>query len=550
MSKPNLSLLSKMTLQKKIILLLITTSVFSILFSFYSLYKTKQAIALISNQEFTKASQIANQASYFPKIISIVSFRKSDTIESWKLALEIIQSTPQLETIINDIKQNVFSPQKDQKNFTNLESELRNIQKKLNTMMNHLDSSLLLSSLRIKPKLSKALELNTQAITILETINQEPHTLLLLLQNTDELRASGGFMGSYARIDFDNGSISNIRIQDIYEPDGQFQGFVDAPPGAKKYLSGGGGLRLPDSNWHPDFPTAAKIISNYFAFGDERKIDSIATVNVDLIEKILKITGEIYLPDYGLTVTSDNLTALARADRNAFFAGSKQKTNFLSGLFDHLKIKLSQLDQNQQFQLAQLFLISLENKEIQLFSWHQPLQNIFADYNYAGEIEFRNQADFYLYLIESNVGINKANKKIKREVKLNLGQNRTDLEINYHNDGSESLLDYVNYQRVIIDPMSSIKEIKYDNQLVNFYEDLITNSEGQVFKQVGFLLPLESNRSKTLIITFNHQTICTENLCKLQLQKQSGLQATPYTINFKGETRNIILEKDEIISFE
>lgn len=536
------------TKQNKLVLLLLLIVIF-ITSLIYSIFQTKITYDFLTQQEFTKANLSSQKAILFPKVISQLTLKQSDTIEAWKLSLSLISQLEQFEENIEYIGKNILDPNLPQANLIRLEEHLIDINDKVIEINNHLNSSFILKNLSITEDLNKTLEITEQIINSLNTINKEPHTFLVLLQNTEELRASGGFMGSYARVDLNKGKVTNITIQDIYEPDGQFTGFVDAPPGAKKYLSGGGGLRLPDSNWHPDFPTAAKIISSYFAFGNERKIDSIIALNVDQIEKILKVVGDIYLPDYGLTVTADNLTALARVDRNAFFAGSKQKANFLTTLFNNLKIELTQLNSSQQAEIIQTLIRGLQHKDLQLFSWHPQLQDIFIKYNVAGEIEYRDQSDFYLYLPETNVGINKANKKVTREVKVNLGQNRTDLEINFHNDGSESLLDYINYQRMIIDPMVTIKKIEYGGQKVSFYEDLITNSAGSDFKQVGFLIPLESGQSKTLNITLTHQTICAKDSCKIQIQKQSGVQPTPYQINYQGESVNIVLEKDEIIRF-
>jgi hypothetical protein len=549
MHRSRLSLLSKINTKKNKLILLLILIVIFITSLIYSIFQTKSTYKFLTQKDFNLASNSSQRAIIFPKVLSIITLGRSDTIKAWYKSLSLIPQLEQFEENVQYIGKNILDPNVPQANLVQLEEHLININDEVIEINNHLNSSFILKNLSITEKINETLKITDQIITSLNTINKEPHTFLVLLQNTEELRASGGFMGSYARVDLSEGKIINITIQDIYEPDGQFTGFVDAPPGAKEYLSGGDGLRLPDSNWHPDFPTSAKIISSYFAFGDERKIDSIITLNVDQIEKILKVVGDIYLPDYGLTVTSDNLTALARADRNAFFAGSKQKANFLTSLFNNLKIKLTQLNTDQQSEIIQTLIRGLEHKDLQLYSWHPQLQDIFMKYNVAGEIEYRAQSDFYLYLPETNVGINKANKKITREVEVSLGQNRTDIDVSFHNDGSQSLLDYINYQRIIIDPMVTIKEIKYGGEKVSFYEDLITNSEGSDFKQAGFLIPLESSQSKTLNITLTHQTICTKESCKIQLQKQSGVQPTPYQVNYQGKSVNIVLEKDEVIKF-
>lgn len=529
-------------------LVVITTTLF-FLFFIISLKNTKNALGEIQELNFEKAAGYSQSAIKFPKFISTISFSQINTNEAWLDLLETLIFLPTIEVQLNQIGSEIFSPQPET-DLIELQQNIEILNSKLQSLQKHTTRSTFFLNSHSQEKIDRLKTIFDEIITILSTINSEPHTFLILLQNTDEIRASGGFMGSYARIDLNNGVIANLAVQDIYEPDGQFSGFVDAPPGAKEYLSGGEGLRLPDSNWHPDLPTAAKTISSYFAFGDERTIDSIITLNVEVIEKILKITGEVFLPDYGITVTSDNLAALARADRNSFFAGSKQKVNFLSALLDHLKVRVGELSKKEQKGLANLLMVSLQNKDIQFYSWHQQMQNIFDDYNVAGEIEYRDQSDYYLYLLESNVGINKANKKISRDIDINLGENRTDITVHFKNDANQNNLDYINYQRVIVSPQTNIDQITFDSQEISFTEEIITNSHGNKFKQVGFLLPLKSGENKTLQIVTTHNTICQQPTCKIQVQKQSGLQPTPYQITFKNQMKNIILEKDEVITFQ
>lgn len=132
-----------------------------------------------------------------------------------------------------------------------------------------------------------------QTISALELLMTGNHRLVVLLQNSDELRATGGFMGSYAVIELNEGVIHQLHVQDIYVPDGQFTGFVTAPPGAAEYLSSGKGLRLPDSNWYPDFPTSAQSVMQFFALGKETQIKTIVAINVEVVEELLNITGPI-----------------------------------------------------------------------------------------------------------------------------------------------------------------------------------------------------------------------------------------------------------------
>lgn len=54
-------------------------------------------------------------------------------------------------------------------------------------------------------------------------------TYLVLLQNNMELRATGGFIGSFALITFENGKLIDANVFDVYSADGQLKGYV-APP--------------------------------------------------------------------------------------------------------------------------------------------------------------------------------------------------------------------------------------------------------------------------------------------------------------------------------
>ena len=83
------------------------------------------------------------------------------------------------------------------------------------------------------------------------------NTFIVLLQNNWELRPSGGFMGSYALVQFENNVLKDISVQDIYVPDGQIQGHVNPPKPVLQAFQQGF-WRLRDANWDPDFQKSAE----------------------------------------------------------------------------------------------------------------------------------------------------------------------------------------------------------------------------------------------------------------------------------------------------
>lgn len=377
-------------------------------------------------------------------------------------------------------------------------------------------------------------------------LNQD-HTILVVLQNNQELRATGGFMGSYAKIKLNQGKITDLTISDIYEPDGQFPGFVTPPPGVAEYLSEGHGLRLPDSNWNPDFPMAAQQILHFFAQGKEQSIDNLIAINLSVIKRIMMVTGEIPLPDYGVAVTSDNVDQIARADRDEFFPGSQQKTNFLNALFTQLKFKLTQLTSQQQQELATILLESVRSKDLLAFSNDETLQNLYLKYQLAGALP--NQP--LLYLVESNVGINKANKDVYREVKLTVSDYRTTLAINFTNNNpltaeNEDSLHYINYQRLLVDPQFTIHQISVNGTVIDHWDsDQVVTAEGQKLTQIGFLVTVPEQQSTSVEI----ELTTDQPVTPFTILKQPGLPPTPYTVETATYTNSFLLEKDTDLTF-
>ena len=70
---------------------------------------------------------------------------------------------------------------------------------------------------------------------------------LLLFQNNMELRATGGFIGSYGIASFSDGKMQDLKISDVYTADGQLKGKIFPPGPITKYM-GQPNWYLRDSN--------------------------------------------------------------------------------------------------------------------------------------------------------------------------------------------------------------------------------------------------------------------------------------------------------------
>ncbi len=515
--------------------------------------ETYQTIADLKKFNFSSATLHADRAESLLRPISFITFHQLPDIEFWRQSMHVIHDGQQALIIVR-----AYIPLALQAN-----PDAKNASQKMSTIISQLssetqsDNALLQKTWLIKIFLPIKYQQQLQQVAtalpdiqlLLQNMLNGHHRYMLLFQNSQELRATGGFMGSYSIIEIQDGQIPEISVQDIYQPDGQFHGFVLAPPGLQEYLSSGHGMRLPDANWSPDFPTSAKNTIGFFDAANEKNIDGVIALNLSVAEDVLKIFGDIPLPDYNLTVTPENISSVARSDRNSFFPGSQQKRNFLSSLFTKLKIKMEAAGPSQTAALAVTFLSDIKNKNVQFFSTDDTTQHVFEKYGAAGEVQIPSQHQ-YIYAVESNVGINKANQYITHEVAIKLEDFRTVITLTLHNQNpSGSGLHYIDYQRLLLPQDAVIRFIQVGNQtLPKWDEDSITTSTGQQVKQIGFLVTVPEQSDQTVTVEFTHPPLHTTHPI-LFVQKQSGLPPTPYTVTFQDQTRSILLDKDQEIGF-
>jgi len=133
--------------------------------------------------------------------------------------------------------------------------------------------------------------------------SDRPQKYLLLFQNSSEMRATGGFVGSYGILDMEDGKIKNLFIDGIFNPDGQLQEKIIPPIPIQKISAA---WSMHDANWFADFPTSAKKISLFYEKTGGQTVDGVIAITPKVLEKMLGITGPIEMPKYNITINKDN----------------------------------------------------------------------------------------------------------------------------------------------------------------------------------------------------------------------------------------------------
>jgi len=137
-----------------------------------------------------------------------------------------------------------------------------------------------------------------------------PRRYLVLAQNPDELRPTGGFIGSLgvltadgAKVHFDNfvGSADWIaQHPGVFVPDDQ-----SATP--FRLSDTGGKQNLLNVNASVDWPSDAAMAQQLWAQAGQPPIDGVLAITPDMLVRVLKVLGPVQVPDYNETVTASNL---------------------------------------------------------------------------------------------------------------------------------------------------------------------------------------------------------------------------------------------------
>lgn len=227
-----------------------------------------------------------------------------------------------------------------------------------------------------------------------------PRKYLFLFQNNNEMRATGGFIGSYGLLDISNGHVRNFFIDGIFNPDGQLTDKIVPPKPIQKVSAA---WSLHDSNWFPDFPTSAKEAILFYEKTGGPTVDGVITFTPVILQKLLEITGPIEMKEYDVVLDSDNFVEKTQYEVEEDY--DKQENRPKKILSDLAPMVLDRIvnskDPEKILRSAQIFLDGLGEKHMLIYSENKDLQKIISQKGWSGEM-LETKKD-YLSVINTNI---------------------------------------------------------------------------------------------------------------------------------------------------
>lgn len=243
--------------------------------------------------------------------------------------------------------------------------------------------------------------------------NDTEKRYLVLFQNNNELRPTGGFIGSFAIFDVYQGKVVNLEIPKggMYDLEGTQKVKLKAPKALSLINPH---FNIWDANWWPDFPTSAQKIVDLYMDNNGSSVDGVIAVNAYVLQELLRVLGPIEMEEYGVTITADNIFDVLQEEVELNYdKEANEPKAIIADLVPKVLDKLLTVGDYQK-DVVRVMADMLASKDIQLYSTDPSLQSKLSDFSWAGEMQ-DNDKDF-LYLVNTNIAGGKTDNDIQQTI--------------------------------------------------------------------------------------------------------------------------------------
>lgn len=499
-------------------------------------------------KNFKLVSVQINSLEYLVKTAEILSRSVSRIVPILKEMDEITAASPSRSFV--DLK--TADKEKFLKLIYESEPELNGLRANLELATMNLDKISRISILfpvykqisETREELDEAVALMGKAsplIKLLPAIAGYPENsrFLVVMQNNDELRPSGGFIGVYGLIDVHDGEIVSMDTEDSYHLDmpASLSDKWNLPPPEplKKYLKVEKWY-LRDANWSPDWPSSARQIASIYndeniAIGQEaKKFTGIISINPDLIAAMLRITGPIEVQ--GATYDADNFQPLLQYNVEVAYKdkdiSSWDRKDIIDELLAKLQESLFHLPSSKWPQMIKALSASIDKRDIQAFFFNDSWQQLAQELQIDGSI--KKTASDYILVADANLGAFKTDAVVKKNLSYRLypenDKMKASLDLSYLHEGGFDwrTTRYRSFTRVYL-PLGS--QLKNQEELSRNVDDLSVSTDNEREKTVvSFFFSVEPGQEKHLHFEYYLPENIKEQLknhdYELLIQKQSG----------------------------
>lgn len=239
---------------------------------------------------------------------------------------------------------------------------------------------------------------------------------LLVFQNPAEMRATGGFIGSFAEVDVKDGRIAKFVVPPggSYDVQGQLRTFIEPPT---PLLMANKRWEFQDANWFPDFPATAEKLLWFYRHSDRGGVDGIIALNASVLERLLSIIGPITDANRGVTLDENSALSTIQGIVEEGPEKKIRKPKQILSDFSHIFLDyFSSLSPKDLLPTLISLKEALDQKEIQVYLADADHQQKIAGFGWSGALLPTSPEQDYLMVVNSNILGEKSDAKIKQTI--------------------------------------------------------------------------------------------------------------------------------------
>lgn len=375
-----------------------------------------------------------------------------------------------------------------------------------------------------------------------------PQTYLILSQNSDELRPSGGYISTYGWLSvrggrvvgYDYGATTSTSPQ---SPPPDTKNPYPVPAWWFKFATPMDATW--DGSWTPDFTVTAEMAKWYYDNGDNPQAPVDGVISIDMIgfQYILNALGDVSVPEYNDTVTPENFRAMIY-DIREHGAGEIPHKRFLATLYKHIFEKWQSItDEATSSKLLGAVVQGLLEKHVMIYSPDEKLSHAVDMLGWSGKQDTGTGHD-YLMVADANLG-NKSNSSVVRQLTYDVevkadGSLASNTTIDYDFpasiaekdpaiDPANGMHDYGNLLQVYLPAKSTPINSRIPDELK------IVDDGAHVLLVTRFTLPYNGVESLQFSYTVPPviETLGPYQRYRLLVQKQPGTRSDPVSVQVK-----------------
>lgn len=370
-------------------------------------------------------SLLASAEDTYQAMTPLLEMLQTEGLDPVRLTEEIVQMQPQLEEARRHLELAVAA--REGIPVEDLSPEVNDL------IVNKLDPLI--------PLVTDGLTLAGELPGMLGATEEGPKTYLLLVQNEDELRPTGGFITAVGTVLIQDGRIVHLEFEDSGELEDWSKPYPAAPWQLREYMNSSV-LVLRDANWFTHYPTTVLYAETLYAYVRAHSVDGVIAFDQQMLVEFLKVSGPLDLEGSDVPIDSSNVIDYMRSAKTPTAeekaSGEWDRKFFIQQIADAL-IEMFYNGDIQPEHLLPILLRSLDEHHMLIQVDNPYLTSLLARTRWDGAV--RPELGDFLMVVDSNIGFNKTSAVVEAglvyEVDLHSEETpRTTLTVTHTNDAT------------------------------------------------------------------------------------------------------------------